>query len=72
MDGRIGSVEPVVAQLIGRRELPVAVGVQMPRRTFNVDLLHLAEAFSLWCARRGQSRSVVIRELISSAMESNC
>jgi len=40
----------------------------MPRRTFNVDLLHLAESFGYWCAQRGQSRSVVLRELVSNAV----
>jgi hypothetical protein len=43
----------------------------MSRRTFNVDLLHLAGPFGIWCAQRGQSRSVVLRELVSVALNGN-
>jgi hypothetical protein len=41
----------------------------MPRKTFNVDLLHLAEPFGHWCVQRKQSRSVALRELVSNALE---
>ena len=37
-------------------------------RTFTVDLLALGERFERWCASRGKTRSVAIRELVGQAL----